>query len=120
MSDIHYAELARDLKQNNGFVNWHIVANWYNKHYVYVSVDNAHRYINDIMYVITNYVTRNNLITVHELVSLLTPRFEAYTQKFYDLSDDYNSKLNYKILAAICGKLVLTEVSKIPSYNELP
>lgn len=119
MSDIHFAELARDLKHNNGFVNWSVIVRWYNKHYVYVNEDKAHYYIDSILHLISDYVTRHGLINVSQLVEALTPRFNSYTVTFTDLSHNYNDKINYRILATICSKLILTEVKKIPHYNEL-
>lgn len=118
-NDKHFAELAMNLKQHNGFIHWGVIALWYDKHYITVSTTESHRYSHVILELLSRYVTTYGLMSVSDLIDKVSPRFVEMTPKFTDLSDDYNNKLDYRILAAICGTLILTRKDKIPHYDEL-
>lgn len=117
--DKHFAELAKDLKAHQGFVNWSVVVKWYNKHYVSVTIDGAHLYIIPITNLVIGYMDRRGLLSLTQLVETLCPNFDSSRYTFSDLPEKYNDKMEYKILAQACGKLILTECKKIPHFYEI-
>ena len=120
-SDNHFAQLVKNLKSDSGFINFRFITEWYNKHYLSVDDESVHKYIFILGEIISEYVQRNNFMTMAELVKVLSyDGFrKAYRAKFKDLSDEMNGYLEYRILAELCNKLIWTEWKKIPGHELL-
>jgi hypothetical protein len=123
MSDKHFAELVKNLKQDHGFANFKVVADWYAEHYFcrreIDNVENAKIYITAILEVCTFYVHENSLVNIVELVRVFNEPSYIPRPSFNDLNDEEQSGIQFKLLAVICNKLINTRKDAIPYYNEL-
>lgn len=116
----HFAELVLAVKKSGGFLKFQDLHEWYNKHYVTVDKKVVDSYTKIMVEIVSYYMMQLYLIDVFDLCKALRDgSSHEYKHRFSDLNDDTNAKINYRILAELLGKLVMTEVSKIPGLREL-